>query len=81
MSSLSLNSYNHSFKFLVSSSRSFLLRPTFMGLVIFGEDILSWNLLLFLFLGWGLHIWSELVGNECEPGADHLRTANLSGER
>lgn len=49
MSSLILNSYNHPFKFLISSSRSFLLRPSFMGLVIFGEDILSWILLLFCF--------------------------------
>lgn len=81
MSSLILNRYNHPFKFLISSSRSFLLRPSFMGLVIFGEDILSWILLLFLFLCWGLHIWSWLVGNEREPGADNLRTANLSSLR
>lgn len=75
MSSLGLNSYNHSFKFLVNSYRSFLPRPTFTGLVIFGEDF------TFVFVsGLGL-AYLELVGNECEPGADNLRTANLSSLR
>lgn len=83
MSSSSLNSYTHSLEFLVSSSRSFLLRLTFMGLVIFGEDILSWIFpFVFVFvLCWNLHIWSQLVERGCEPRVDNIRTTKVSSVR